>query len=239
MWRLLLTALLALTSSTVFSQVIQKIPAEVPEHTIVVIQGVGDDAEESKSSWVWIIRRVGSDTRPDSYQFESGRVCLFTGPPGSYEIDAIQSKGGTLQQDFARLKIVAVNPVPPKPTPDPTPGPTPGPTPNPSPVPPDVFDNIGQRVAGWASGLPANAAVGSVYLKHAKRLRTEPGMTITSISRDLQSDLASLPNYQVYSEKVGKHLNDDLAKRWEVSPFSMGLLADYWTAIAAGYGAKQ
>src|SRR5690606_35899658 len=47
-------------------------------------------------------------------------------------------------------------PAPPEPEPDPVPD-----------VPADRFDNLGQRVAQWAVGLPARKAISGIYQTHA------------------------------------------------------------------------
>jgi hypothetical protein len=117
-------------------------------------------------------------------------------------------------------------PVPPEPDPVPTPV-----------VPPDAFGNIGQRVAEWTKGLPANAELGKLYLFHAKSLKTNPATTVNEESAMLTADLLKLPAYSQYTT-YSTNVNADLKARWAESPMSKGVLADYWTCIALGLGVK-
>ncbi len=91
------------------------------------------ECEEEGTSFVWILRRLPDGFRPDSIRVGQGKEIVWTGPPGTYDIDTIfTDKAGVLQQVYSRVTITSpdspVNPVP---------GPVPGPTPpGPSPTPP-------------------------------------------------------------------------------------------------------
>jgi hypothetical protein len=123
----------------------------------------------------------------------------------------------------------------PAPEPDPDVPPPVPPTPD---VPPDVYDNIGQRVAQWTKGLPANAAIGAIYLKHAKLLRGgDLNSTITEQGAKLKAELNATPGYTQYTT-FATNLNADLSQRWAARPLGKGELADYWTFIALGLGVK-
>lgn len=134
----------------------------------------------------------------------------------------------TDEETVVELGNVNPEPLPPAPNPNPNPSPT---------VPPDAWDNIGQRVATWTLGLPANKDIGQIYLKHANVLRTNPQVTINDESAALTADLSKISNYGMYTA-FSTNINEDLKKRWSVSPMSKGVLADYWTAIALGLGVK-
>lgn len=134
----------------------------------------------------------------------------------------------TDEEAVVELGNVVPEPLPPNPGPGPTPAPD---------VPPDAWDNIGQRVAQWTQGLPSNKELGAVYLKHAKALKTDPSVTVNDVSALLTADLVKVPNYSQYGT-FSANLNEDLKKRWNNSPMSRGVLADYWTAIALGLGVK-
>jgi hypothetical protein len=114
---------------------------------------------------------------------------------------------------------------PPPPPPEPPKPPVP-------PVPPDLFNNIGQRVAGWAAGLPSNAAMLTAYAKAAERLRTDPSQTIDSASALLSTDLKAIQGVEAYAN-VTTQINADLKSRW---PLSRGELADYFAAVSLGFG---
>lgn len=119
--------------------------------------------------------------------------------------------------------------------PDEPDNPDPGPAPD---VPGDDFDNLGQRVAVWAKGLPSNAAWAAAYNEAATALDTDPTRTINQISEALVAKLKADPNYNKYSKPTA-NINADLQERWAVGPMAAGVLADYYLAVAAGYkGAK-
>lgn len=122
---------------------------------------------------------------------------------------------------------------PPPPLPPPTPPTPPGP-PKPD-VLPDAFDDIGQRVAVWAFGLPNRDMVAAAYRAGAKLLRDDPSQTVNSVSGYLATQLKAVPQYESYSS-YAKNLNADLSSRW---PLTKGVLATYYDCIAAGLeGAK-
>lgn len=124
---------------------------------------------------------------------------------------------------------------PPKP---PTPPKPPGPPVPPKPdVPPDAFDNIGQRVATWATGLPKTKEVSAVYAKYALELQTNPRMEIVAAFTQASKERLDLlgtdgPKYNAVTENI----NADLKTR---GAMAKGTIADYFNAISAGYaGAK-
>jgi hypothetical protein len=127
------------------------------------------------------------------------------------------------------ITIGKPEPIPPLPIP-------PGPDPQPN-VPKDDFDNIGQRVAGWASGLPKTKEVSAVYAKYAKELRTNPAMQITqAFSQASAERIALLGADSTRYNDVTDKINADIKAR---GAMSKGVVADYFTALAAGYaGAK-
>jgi hypothetical protein len=97
------------------------------------------ECENDAKSFIWIIRRLPDGFRPDSVRVNNGKELVWTGPPGSYDVDTIYTdKDGILQQLFTRVVIEGA--LPPTPTPTPTPDnpnpPNPNPNPNPSPVNP-------------------------------------------------------------------------------------------------------
>ena len=102
------------------------------------------ECQPNAKSFVWILRRLPDGFRPDSVRVNDGKELVWTGPPGSYDVDTIYTdENGILQQLFTRVVIEGASPVPPEPTPVPTPdnpnppkpdNPTPGPvTPLPKP----------------------------------------------------------------------------------------------------------
>jgi hypothetical protein len=117
-------------------------------------------------------------------------------------------------------------PVPPKPPEPPKPD-----------VPPDAFDNIGQRVATWATGLPKTKEVSAVYAKYALELQTNPRMEIVAAFTQASKERIDLlgtdgPKYNAVTESI----NADLKTR---GAMAKGTIADYFNAISAGYaGAK-
>jgi len=102
-------------------------------------------------------------------------------------------------------------------------------------VPSDAFDNVGQRVAGWAKGLDGTEKAAKCYRDAVKTLREEK-LTINSVNAKLLLDLADAVAYEEY-RTVWDNINKDANTRWAgITRFK---LADYYDAIAAGLdGAK-
>ena len=110
--------------------------------------------------------------------------------------------------------------------------------PDPHPVPPDVpddeFDNIGKRVAGWTEGLQANEQFGKLYLKYADVLRATPS-TVSQIFAAFNLEAKALNLGDGY-EEARNAINAEVQQRW---PMSKPVLADFFTAIAAGLGVQR
>lgn len=110
---------------------------------------------------------------------------------------------------------------------------------DPPDVPPDKFDNIGRRVAQWASGLPRSGEAANVYRKCAKMLREDASVTMNVVSKTLTEGLKSSVDFGVYTS-VWKNINADHTKRWNADRMTSTELAEYYDAIANGLdGAKQ
>lgn len=136
--------------------------------------------------------------------------------------------------DPPAVKRLKIDLGPPKPPPKPEPEPLPKPD-----VPPDAFGNIGQRVAGWAAGMPKKPEVAGLYKACADRLESDPGTTINSAIDRMVADrnkLLTVEEQTQYNSKVIGNINADMKARW---PMQQLVLANYFQAIAAGLeGAK-
>ena len=157
---------------------------------------------------------------PRKYAIESPGVWVVT----------VFGNGVTGPRQF-KLTIGKPSPPVPPPGPDPLPVPTPD-------VPPDGFSNIGQRVAKWVAGKPDNAKLGAAYLFAALQLKTNPSMTVNDVTAKLSADASAIPNYATTYSEFRASVNADLAQRWDLSPLTRGMLADYFSAVAAGCGVK-
>jgi len=99
-------------------------------------------------------------------------------------------------------------------------------------VPTDRFDNIGQRVASWSTGLTDNVTLSNLYAKYANELINSP-RTIGQINEELNREINSIvSNRSQYSTLFSK-IEQDLTSRWS-SSFTKAVLSDYWNAIARG-----
>jgi hypothetical protein len=146
---------------------------------------------------------------------------------GAYNVYALSRVNETWDRKIA----VTIGP---QPKPDPEPDPKPPPKPD---VPPDQFDNVGQRVAKMAVGLPKAKEVGAVYLKYAIALENNQSMDVTTAITSASSErLALLGSDSPKYNDVTAMLNADLQGRWKT--MSKGLLAEWMRCIALGYGAK-
>lgn len=105
-------------------------------------------------------------------------------------------------------------------------------------VPPDAFDNIGQRVAGWAKGLPRTREVAALYSALATDLAENEKLTINQAIDKMvvaRSKLLKPDELKAYQPLID-NLNADLKGRW---PMMALVAADYFTAISLGLaGAK-
>jgi hypothetical protein len=91
------------------------------EHTLIRMKVEGEP-----NSVVWIIRRMPDGFRPGFLSIAADE-CVWTGPPGQYDIDIISVKDNQLVQKFQRVIIQSKSnpptpPVPPGPNPKPKPG---------------------------------------------------------------------------------------------------------------------
>lgn len=130
-----------------------------------------------------------------------------------------------------RLTVELGPPVPPKPEPDPEP---------PKPdvvVPADPFDNIGQRTAVWAKGLPKTREVALLYVSCAEEMVGSTKTINACIEAMVTARSALLkPDELKLYQPLLDQLNADLKKRW---PMAAMTCATYFNAIAAGLaGAK-
>lgn len=141
-------------------------------------------------------------------------------------------------RDYATsFRVVADAPPVPPPGPGPEPEPEPEPQPTPD-VPDDQFDNLGQRVAKWAEGLPNRLEVASTYRVTAKLLRTDPQQTVNTAAAYLTDQQSKIPSIEQYNE-LKRNTSADLQQRWGNAPLSKGVLADWMDAVATGLEAGQ
>lgn len=181
----------------------------------------------------WFVNSPGVDYEPAGNRLYIGLPCT----------DAVLNVN-MLAVDFANDKFAAQQVIRyqidgpcddgPPPDDDDNPGPDPPPKPTPD-VPPDAFGNVGQAVAAMAVQLPNNAQAAANYTKAAKALRTDPGATVNSVSAALALENKTKLDLPAYTETLA-FVEAELNKRW---PMSMGVLADYYTAVAAGFEAVR
>lgn len=165
--------------------------------------------------------QYGTDTPVELQSLEDGSYLLVG--EGRYSLTA------TFENPVANKRF-SVELGPPMPPPEP---------PKPDvPVPTDAFDNIGQRVAGWAKGLPRKAEVAALYSALAKDLKENEKLTINqAIDKMVEARKKLLgDDLKLYQPALIDNLNADLKGRW---PMMSLVAADYFSAIAAGLvGAK-
>lgn len=110
---------------------------------------------------------------------------------------------------------------------------------NPAPpdpnVPTDQFDNIGQRVNGWALGLPGRRQTAAVFRWAADELVNNLTRTQNEVGEEYAQRLKDLPDFNDYIEFHGK-VKEDFTTRW---PMNRVLQAEYFNAIATGLEAGQ
>lgn len=116
----------------------------------------------------------------------------------------------------------------------PLPPPPPPPPPQPD-VPADRFDNIGQRVALWSSGLQDRVAVGSIYKTVAQRLLEEAITTGEAAGFIKLQRTALVGNDPAWNQVIEK-INADSNSRGVRDRLT---LSEYWKCIAIGFGVPQ
>lgn len=103
-------------------------------------------------------------------------------------------------------------------------------------VPPDAFENIGQRTAGWAKGLPKTREVAILYVNCAEEMVSTTKTINACIEEMVKARADLLGNDLKLYQPLIDQLNADLKKRW---PMAAMTCANYFNAIAAGLaGAK-
>lgn len=76
--------------------------------------------EAEAKSYVWIVRRLPDGFRPDTVRIDNGKQLVWTGPPGSYDVDSIYiDSAGVFQQLFHRVNIGNADPNKPDVKPNP------------------------------------------------------------------------------------------------------------------------
>lgn len=105
------------------------------------------------------------------------------------------------------------------------------PIPSPDNIPADKFDNIGQRVGEWATGLDKRIEYAMAYEAAALRLKLSPDETSDSVAAKLVTQLQAMSNYSKYLP-VGRKIMEDFDKRW---PMDRRTIAEYYEAIAIGF----
>lgn len=163
---------------------------------------------------------------------ETGLYVIDT--PGTHKVEVnVIAWGEPPTWEDEVVTVVVGEPTPP-PTPPEPPAPPEPPTPPAPDVPADEFDNLGQRVAEWAVGLPDLKVLSSIYREYAERMLSDETETITSLSVQLVAAVSALPNAASYTA-LRNAVNADLTARWDSFPPNRRLkLSEYYLAIAAG-----
>ena len=162
----------------------------------------------------------------EAKQVETGVYLIDT--PGTHEVEVNVISENPLTWDDEIVVVTVGEPVPPTPPNPPVP-----PPPDVPDVPEDQFDNLGQRVAEWATGLPDLTVLAGVYKRYAEKLVSDASETVGSISEKLLEEVKANPNYAAY-EELRKSLNADLQQRWAIAALDRLGLSEYYLAIAAG-----
>lgn len=170
------------------------------------------------STMVWVTQRV-------KIPQEDGTIVegdLLIGPP----------------RDYTATFSVAGSPTPIPPEPKP-PGPQPEPEPEPEPepttpeLPDDDFDNLAQRCADWATGLPNPVRVGGAYRVAAAALVERPEVTVNSVAAELMDALSKLDEFEAYTE-FRRNVRTDLQQRWSVQELDKQEFSAYLNLVADG-----
>lgn len=132
-------------------------------------------------------------------------------------------------QNPSAVKRLSVELSPPKP-------PVPPEPPKPD-VPPDAFENIGQRSAVWAKGLPRRNEVANLYVTCAEDMVSTTLSINACIDKMVKARTSLLkPEELTAYQPLIDQLNADLKKRW---PMPAMTCANYFNAIAAGIGGAK
>lgn len=159
---------------------------------------------------------------------EAGQTVGIKSRPGKYLVTLYRWDESARRVVTKQCFLTIEGPDPPEPDPDPD---DPD-NPEPGPAPADEFDNVGQRVAVSAKGLPRRPDVATNYRQTADQLREDLSVTIGDVS----SAMVGRRN-TILGDDAGRWaptltlLQEDLTRRW---PLSRYVLADYYDAIATG-----
>jgi hypothetical protein len=195
----------------------------IPTTSTISAEEVATLKVETKARYVFVDAEDASEEFIDVPKIGDNEYLLKGTGKFKVTVNAFDEQHGFSRR---RLRIELGRIEPPKP-------PEPPPTPTPE-VPSDAFDNIGQRVANWAKGLPSNKQMAAAYRK-CQPLLTESNQTINEITVFLLAELDKVPSIDRYAE-VRANINADLRQR---TGMPRGVLADYYSALAAGFeGAK-
>jgi hypothetical protein len=200
------------------------------ELDVVEADGVSISVKASDAKRVRVpVERVPADQVPD----RDGPVFLVFGQGRLWlEVFIVDFNNRTTTIDETEIHVPD-GPAPPPPPDDDDDDPDPPPTPD---VPPDAFENIGQRVAVWANGLPDRPAVAPVWRTAARMLREDPTKTVNDASAYIVAEMRKVTNYDAWGP-LRANVNADLQTRWAATPMARGVLADYFDAVANGIGA--
>lgn len=237
-WLACVLACVAGMAGEVFGQI--SVPEQSDPHSKLIATLEHDAPEGSQVKYSWDVSD-GVD-----YERVGDRLFLWA-PPGEHDLSAsliwvkfeiitIEVDGEPKEirnlidfgQQQHRASFSVGEPEPPEP-PDPPDPPAPD-------VPDDQFQNIGKRVALWATGFDEAGEVAEAYRDAASSLRTDPQSTVDSVSADLISSLKDDVDFDAYASEIGTNINADLQERW---PMSKGVLADYYDAVAVGLEAAS
>ena len=166
-----------------------------------------------------MITNVMSDTAVAN-QLSPGKYVVYE--PGTHEFLAQSINFDNFKWETKKVIVVVGKPEPPKP-----------PTPD---VPADEFNNLGQRVAQWTTGLTKNEGMVGVYQMGVDRLRSDPTSTITMIAADMNTQSLLIRNGDASYNTFVSGINAELTAHW---PMSRNSYADFLSAIVNGLkGAK-
>ncbi len=182
------------------------------------------ECESEGKSYVWILRRLPDGFRPDSIRVNSGKELVWTGPPGSYDVDTIYTdKDGVLQQLFSRVVIEGTDNTP---TPvDPVDPSKPDPKPNPDgikPLPKPDAARFGFAPVSYDQALLISTKDRTLAEKIAENYGSVSAAIfaggIVDVNkafeelRNRNKELANdprMPAWNTWFEKLGFKVNDD------------------------------
>lgn len=213
-------------------EVINEIPDSVPEHTLVVLEG------KEGSSWTWIIRRLPDGFRPRLLVRDKGRECIWTAPPGKYDIDVIALYEDGLIQGYRQISIDGVD------TPDPDPKPDPDPdTPDPDVPDPEAPEGFAGIVFEWANAVddPQGAQALSVAYQQIAGALADNTLNVTTAVAELGkvSD-AALRNASGDWTRFRENVTNELRERQQRSLIrDNATLHNFLADVADGLGAAS